>query len=241
MKTCTNCGIEKDLSMFYPGKAKCKDCLKEIRKVYREKNRDKIREYNKQYEKTHPEIVVKKKAITKQWKQENKDILNAKKRLCEVDKQRRYYLRKIYYEAKKRIRIRESKAKKQMIYESVRDMYNRLDKSIPDEEWRDVKGYEQLYQVSNYGRVYSLIRNKIMKQHDNGHGYLHVNLYKDGIRCKSKVHRLVAIAFINNPNNKPHINHIDLNRKNNCVINIEWVTPKENNIHAVAFNSVKVL
>lgn len=111
-----------------------------------------------------------------------------------------------------------------------------------EEVWKDIYGYEGLYQVSNLGRVKSLAKYDrigryrtecIKSQVDNGNGYLVVNLKIDGIQKMSTVHRLVAESFIPNPNNKRCINHIDGNKKNNNVNNLEWVTHSENMIHAV--------
>lgn len=99
------------------------------------------------------------------------------------------------------------------------------------EIWRKIEGFD--YEVSNLGRVRSLgidiyHKGKILKP-INKHGYLSVGLCKEG--CKPKhfqVHRLVATAFIPNPNNLPFINHKDENPLNNCVDNLEWCTPKYN-------------
>jgi hypothetical protein len=104
---------------------------------------------------------------------------------------------------------------------------------IPGEEWRDVFGYEGKYQVSNMGRVKSLNyrrtgKAQIMEQNEVRGGYLKVNLCKNGKIDQSRVHRLVAIAFIPNPNNLPEVNHKDENIKNNIVSNLEWCNPKYN-------------
>ena len=101
------------------------------------------------------------------------------------------------------------------------------------EIWKDVKDYEGLYQVSNMGRVKSLnYRNtgkeKIMKGFDNGHGYLFVVLFKDGKDKKCRINRLVAQAFLENPQNLPEVNHKDNIRTNNCVDNLEWCTKQYN-------------
>lgn len=88
--------------------------------------------------------------------------------------------------------------------------------------------------ISNHGRVYSLITNKVLKQHLTTHGYCHVNLHKNKRQVKYKVHRLVAECFIDNKQSKPCVNHIDMDRTNNIVCNLEWVTPLENNIHRLA-------
>ena len=95
------------------------------------------------------------------------------------------------------------------------------------EIWKDIKGYEGLYQVSNTGKVRSLnyhrmgvIRElKLIKHHC---GYLEIGLKKNGKRKIFKVHRLVAEAFIPNPDNLPQVNHKDECKTNNCVDNLEW-------------------
>lgn len=96
-----------------------------------------------------------------------------------------------------------------------------------EEIWRDIEGFEGLYQVSSYGRIKSLNYNKtkqerILKNFLNKKGYLQVNLHKDGKIKKFSVHRLVATAFLENPNNLPQVNHKDENKSNNCVSNLEW-------------------
>ena len=109
------------------------------------------------------------------------------------------------------------------------------------EEWRDIKGYEGQYQVSNLGRVKSLdrisaqnhhLKERIRKPETDKNGYKIVNLCKEGIVTLHKVHRLVGEAFIDNPDNKPQINHKDGCKCNNCVGNLEWVNSSENVIHA---------
>lgn len=101
-----------------------------------------------------------------------------------------------------------------------------------DEVWRTVVGYEGKYMVSNIGRVKSLVSNCILNQYDRN-GYPHVGLYKN-LKTKSlKVHRLVAVAFVGNPDNKPFVNHKDGTRNNNHVENLEWVTNQENRQHGI--------
>lgn len=100
------------------------------------------------------------------------------------------------------------------------------------EEWRDIIGYEGLYQVSSLGRVKSLRKNIIMKFITRS-GYYNLVLRKNGQRKSKQVHRLVAEAFIPNPDNLPIVNHIDYNRKNNKVENLEWCTQKQNVLWSV--------
>lgn len=101
------------------------------------------------------------------------------------------------------------------------------------EVWKDVKGYEGKYQVSNLGRVKSLNYHRSGKErllslaHDKD-GYLYVCFHKNGKQKLYKVHRLVAIAFIPNPDNLPCVNHKDENPSNNRVENLEWCTQKYN-------------
>lgn len=112
-----------------------------------------------------------------------------------------------------------------------------------NEIWKDVQGYENRYQISNIGRVKSLermvghytgglmfLRSRILK-HGKGR-YPYIILINDGKRNTLKIHRMVAIAFIPNPNNKPSVNHINGLRDDNRVENLEWCTHKENMKHA---------
>lgn len=101
-----------------------------------------------------------------------------------------------------------------------------------EELWKEIKGYEGLYQVSSWGRVRSNYRGgRILKSGKNADGYLLVVLCKNGKHTSYRVHRLVAQAFIPNPHNKPEVNHIDENKGNNYIENLEWVTSKENLNH----------
>ena len=104
------------------------------------------------------------------------------------------------------------------------------------EIWKDIKGYEGLYQISNYGEVKSLEKKagfstrkeKILKQHLDKDGYVKVYLCKNNKVKFLSVHRLIAEAFIPNPNNFPQINHKDENKQNNKIENLEWCTCKYN-------------
>lgn len=104
------------------------------------------------------------------------------------------------------------------------------------ETWRSIAGYEGLYEVSNLGRVRSLKfgKTKILKPGSAGKGYLFVNLYRDGIRKTALVHRLVAEVFIPNTLNLKTVNHIDEDKTNNDVLNLEWMTSKDNTVYSQA-------
>ena len=101
------------------------------------------------------------------------------------------------------------------------------------EEWRDIKGYEGKYQVSNLGRVKSLNyrrtgKEEILTNTPNEKGYLYLFLYKKGKRKPYYIHRLVTDAFIVNPNNYEEVNHKDEDKTNNNVDNLEWCSRKYN-------------
>ena len=101
------------------------------------------------------------------------------------------------------------------------------------EIWKDIEGFEGLYKVSNLGRIKSLNyrctkKEKLLKHGSDKDGYLNVKLCKEGKVKSRSVHRLVAQAFIPNPDNKPEVNHKDEDKTNNKVENLEWVTSKEN-------------
>ena len=113
------------------------------------------------------------------------------------------------------------------------------------EKWKDIKGHEGFYQISDKGRLRSLGREvvdkngiinrykgKILKTHANKFGYLHCSLYKSSKVTCARIHKLVAEAFVDNTDNKPHINHKDGNKQNNTPENLEWCTASENIQHA---------
>ena len=99
-------------------------------------------------------------------------------------------------------------------------------------EWRDTYIYGEQYQVSNTGIVRNKITGHILTPQEDNKGYLRVRLSLHDKKATAKVHRLVAIAFIPNPKGKPQVNHIDTDKRNNRVDNLEWVTNGENQIHA---------
>ena len=119
-------------------------------------------------------------------------------------------------------------------------------------EYFDIPEYEGYYKVSRCGEVLSCdrmvpdagkmkpIRQRIMKQHINTHGYPYVRLSKCG---KSKIlmmHRIIAITFIPNPENKREVNHKNSNRQDFSIDNLEWVTPKENIRHGMLFGNINL-
>lgn len=116
-----------------------------------------------------------------------------------------------------------------------------------NEVWKDIQGYEGLYQISNLGRVKSLehvvvtkagwsftVREKLLKSHNNGSGYLFVHLCSNYEVSQQLVHRIVAKHFLDFVPGKHFVNHKDGNKQNNCVDNLEWVTTAENNKHSRA-------
>ena len=101
-----------------------------------------------------------------------------------------------------------------------------------EEIWKDIEGYEGLYQISSLGRVRSFTKKnngKILKFTKTNSGYYQICLHKNKELKNFYIHRLVAIHFIPNPDNKLCVDHIDTNKLNNCVSNLKWVTHKENN------------
>lgn len=115
-----------------------------------------------------------------------------------------------------------------------------------DEIWKDIPSYEGYYQVSNLGNFRSVPR--IIRYKNSGtrlypakslltettkDNYQRITLMKEGVKQRFQAHRLVALAFIPNPENKPCINHKDGNKSNNCVDNLEWCSYSENTLHAI--------
>lgn len=133
----------------------------------------------------------------------------------------------------------------------VTNLYTEVIEDEPGEEWKPIEGYEGIYEISNHGRLKSCQREetytrpdtgtichrirkaKLIEIGDDGWGYKISGLMKNSKSKDVSIHRLVAQAFIPNPENKPHINHIDGNPSNNHVRNLEWVTAQENVADAI--------
>ena len=99
---------------------------------------------------------------------------------------------------------------------------------ISGEVWKAVPGYEELLMVSNYARVFNRLQNKVMRQTVDRQGYLRVAVRMDGKFKHFAVHRLVLLAFVDNPEKKLCADHIDTNKLNNTLENLRWATHKEN-------------
>lgn len=116
--------------------------------------------------------------------------------------------------------------------------------------WKPILGFEGLYEINNIGEIKSLdrvhknvsynarlTRSKFLKPNINNSGYLNVRLKDSDENVKTYlVHRLVALSFIRNTENKEYVNHIDGNKLNNNINNLEWSTPSENNFHSIKSN-----
>lgn len=113
---------------------------------------------------------------------------------------------------------------------------------LDDEIWKDIKGFEGMYQISNLGRVKSLKRKRnninrieqehLIKQFDNSKGYLQFSLFKDEKKYTFRTHRILAETFIPNPKKYKVVNHINGHKKDNRLENLEWCTYKYNTQHA---------
>ena len=112
------------------------------------------------------------------------------------------------------------------------------------EIWKDILGYEGLYKVSNTGKIFSIERhgtkNRILSSVDNGKGYLRVKLSKNDKPKSYMLHRIIAEAFIPNLENKKCVNHINGNKKDNRIENLEWCTHSENVNHAIRTGLKKI-
>lgn len=116
-----------------------------------------------------------------------------------------------------------------------------LKNSNSNEQWKqiDIDGSYIDYVVSSLGRVYSLKTKKMLKPLITPNGYYRVRLYCDGYSKYKSIHRLVALSFLDNDEDKPFVNHIDGVKTNNALCNLEWVTESENNLHAYAHGLAK--
>lgn len=134
---------------------------------------------------------------------------------------------------------------------SLENIVEVIDGIIYTEEWKDITGYEELYQISSFGRVYSFPKprakqiitfnkEKILKPTIRK-GYAEVGIVKDREPKIFRIHRLVGMSFIENQFNKPEINHVDGIKLNNFYLNLEWVTRKENSDHAIKNGLCKYL
>ena len=120
-----------------------------------------------------------------------------------------------------------------------------------NEFWKPVIGYERLYEISSFGNIRSLDKKWLVSQHklaskkgknlipDVSNGYSHIKLWKEGKFKWFQLHQLVATAFIPNPGNKKFVNHINSNRSDNSISNLEWCTQRENLQHASRMGRLK--
>lgn len=149
------------------------------------------------------------------------------------------------YKEKEKERIERLYPQLKLAYEAFIAVYPFGLEDLEGEFWKWISGFEGLYQVSNYARVKSFPRGrnrkeiKILKPLFTPQGYLRVTLRNSDKEKTRRLHRLVAETFIPNPENKPQVNHIDGNKFNNCVENLEWNTDTENKRHAIATGLMK--
>jgi hypothetical protein len=97
-----------------------------------------------------------------------------------------------------------------------------------NEIWKDIKGYEGIYQISTLGKIKSLLRNNLILKHSLMHGYPSVFLFKNGVSKGYRVHRLLAIAFIENKKNYPIVRHLNDIRNDFRIENLSWGTQSDN-------------
>lgn len=109
---------------------------------------------------------------------------------------------------------------------------------MEDEVWKDIEGYENIYRISNYGRILSFTRKtpRILKKRIDHNGYIVADLYKNKKIQSLKVHRLVAQHFILNKQNKPYVHHKDHNPANNYYKNLTWATLQEHKVHSAFYH-----
>lgn len=105
--------------------------------------------------------------------------------------------------------------------------------------WKDVEGFESFYEVSDTGLLRRKSTQRILKPYVNKNGYCYVTLSKNAVQKSYRLHKLIAVAFVPNPDNKAEVNHIDGNKENNNSINLEWSVRSENELHAYALGLAK--
>ena len=105
--------------------------------------------------------------------------------------------------------------------------------------WKPIKDWEDLYMVNEFGDVKNIVTGNTIVGDDNGSGYKRVKLWRNKQSEMKYRHRLVAETFIPNPNNLPEVNHIDSNRSNNHIDNLEWVSRKQNKRHSQIYGNEK--
>lgn len=103
---------------------------------------------------------------------------------------------------------------------------------IHEIEWRPLVGYEDKFLISNRGFIFNTHTKKIIATRKDPQGYIQADLTYNREQKTNRIHRLVALTFIPNPDSKPAVNHKDGDKNNNCLENLEWVTNKENTTHA---------
>jgi len=124
--------------------------------------------------------------------------------------------------------IEMQKNVKAIVRKHEEDLINKLNVEV----FRSIDGYDH-YAVSSFGKVKNVKTGKILKGFDNGQGYLKVDLCKDGIRKNCYVHRLMANAFLDNPDDKECVDHRNNDKTNNQLTNLRWATTKENAMNQI--------
>lgn len=248
MKTCIKCNESKSLDCFgknnrnADGKQNvCKKCINSSRKDEYALNKDRILASNKKYRQSN-KGKSKRSVYQKNWKKDNPEKHEARLkrfRLSDEEKSINRDKRKLESEFKRKAR---DDKRRQQIAKILDEYQSKLSNDLPQEMYSEVKGFEGRYMISNYGRVLSLVRGKLLKQILSDYGYLKVTLYNEDNKYGKKflVHRLVADSFLSNEKGYEQINHMDFNKQNNVVTNLEWCTHQQNQRHRRAYETIKV-